>query len=155
LKFFLYSLLYSILFFGCADKDAFSKFHLQEDQTKAIDNVVYSKITDTNTTIGISAVIYLNAVYPQQNNDKERFYVVLYLKNAVDTKDITFSLNNSKNATITQLNSKNQYSHLLKNDATWSKEFLVTFAKEKNKKLHFKINLLDSFESDAIFQKNL
>jgi len=151
LRYIVYSLLYSFLILGCADKDAFSKFHLQEDEALAVDNLKTFFLRDhAKHKDGVVSCLYLNEIYPDKFTENENFYIAYYGL----SKPLSFQLNNISAQTIQKLPPKNEYTHLVDINASWVKQYYVVFPKQNEKKLHLKIQTPQKAMGVVVFQKN-
>ena len=128
MKTFLVFLVFSVLFIGCAEKSAFSRFNMSEKQELGIDSLMNSKVHKGKKVDGVVSVIYLNKVYPKRYKGDEYFYVYLYLKDK-DEKT-TFILNDTNATSIKELSSKNEFTYLTSTDVKWNKYYLVRFEKQ-------------------------
>ena len=155
-------LTFSILFIGCADKNAFSKFKMQEDQELAANSLQGSKVKMGENVEGIFSAIYLNEVYPNVYSVNEYFYVSLYLKekkemydtNTLDDIKLTMKLNGKLPVKIKKLESNNKFSHLASVKSKWRNYYLVAFEKEQTNKISLVLET-DQSSSDALtYQKD-
>jgi len=162
MKYILTILTFWILFTGCADKNAFSKFNMQPDQELSAASLQGSKIKMGENVEGIVTAIYLNKVYPHRYNVNEYFYVYLYLKdekkmydpNTLDEIKLTMKLNGKLRVKIKQLEAKNKFSHLASVQSEWNKYFLVAFEKVDESEISLVLET-DRSSSDAlIYQKD-
>ena len=64
-----------ILFGGCSEKSAFSKFNMSKKQELSANSLQNSKIMSGESVEGIVSVIYLNEVYPEKFADNDYFFV--------------------------------------------------------------------------------
>jgi len=123
-------LTFLILFSGCADKNAFTKFNMSEKEELGADSILNSKVEKGQEVNGIVSVVYLNKVYPEKSFKEEVFYVNFYIKN--DTKNISFMLNEKTALSVKELTSKNVYAFLTPLKTKWSKYYIVKFKKQKD-----------------------
>jgi hypothetical protein len=128
MKTFLIFLIFSIFFAGCAEKSAFSRFHMSEKQELGVDSLMNSKVREGDNVDGVVSVIYLNKVYPETYQEDEYFYVYMYLKNRDD--NISFMINDEKAISVTELPVKNKFTYLTSIDTKWNKYYLVKFKKQ-------------------------
>jgi len=141
----------SVVFQGCSQNTAFDRFTMTQQQKFAENSIQSSKVTYKDEIDGTLNVVYLNEVNKEQYNDKEYFYVYLYLKDK--HPDILFLLNNTPAIHVTQLGAHNQFSNLISFDAPWNKFYLVEFKKQGDKlnfqlqNKHYKSRVLH-FEKD-------
>lgn len=132
-------LTFSLLFIGCVDKNAFSKFDMQPDQELSAMSLQESKIQMDKNIEGVVSAIYLNEVYPNIYTQNEYFYVYFYLKdkkemhdtNSLDEIKLTMKLNGKLPVKIKKLDANNKFSHLISDYSEWRKYFLVAFKKDK------------------------
>ena len=75
MRYILTILTFWLLFMGCADKNAFSKFNMQPDQELGAASLQGTKIKNGDNVEGIFSAIYLNKVYPNVYTVNEYFYV--------------------------------------------------------------------------------
>lgn len=155
-------LTFSLLFLGCADKNAFSKFNMQPDQELSAASLQGSKIKMGENVEGIFSAIYLNKVYPNIYSVNEYFYVYLYLKNekemynpnTLDDIKLTMKLNGKLPVKIKKLDAKNKFSHLASVDSEWRRYYLVAFEKEDMSEISLVLET-DQSSSDALtYQKD-
>lgn len=145
------ALTFLVLFSGCADKNAFAKFNMNEKEELGADSLLNSKVKKGQKVDGIVSVVYLNKVYPKKFAEDEVFYVNFYVKNK--TQLFSFTLNQEKSISVKKLKVENSYSYLTPLKTKWSKYYLVKFKKQKDI-LNFVFHN-DSFESDPlIFEKD-
>ncbi len=145
------TLIFFVLFSGCADKNAFEKFHMSEKEELGADAILNSKVKNAQEVNGIVSVVYLNRVYPKNFPDNEVFYVNFYLKNK--SKDFSFWLNGEKSIFTQELKRDNFYAYLTPLKTKWSKYYLVKFKKQKDI-LSFSLHN-DSFSSNPlVFEKD-
>jgi len=152
-----------LLFLGCADKNAFSKFNMKTDQELGAASLQGSKIKLGEKVEGIVSAVYLNDVYPDIYNTNEYFYVYLYLKdekqmhnpNTLDKIELTMKLDGKLPVKIKKLSHQNKFTHLTSIESEWKKYYLVAFKEEKENSA---INLVlesGQFSSDALtYQKD-
>jgi hypothetical protein len=144
-------LTFLVLFSGCADKNAFAKFHMNEKEELGADSILNSKVKNAQNINGIVSVIYLNKVYPEKFTNEEVFYVNFYLKEK--RKDFSFTLNKEKPISTQKLLVQNHYSFLTPLNTEWSRYYLVKFKKQKDILTFVFHN--DSFGSDPlVFEKD-
>jgi len=150
------------LFTACADKNAFDKFNMQEDQELGAANLQSSKIKMSQNVDGIVSAIYLNKVYPKIYTNDEYFYVYLYLKDKkemfnpkkLDDIKLTMRLNSKLPIKIKQLEAKNKFSHLALVENEWNLYYLVAFKQESEDKISLVLET-DQSRSDAlVYQKD-
>lgn len=161
MKYILLTLTFLLLFTGCADKNAFSKFNMQEDQELSATSLQGSKIKMGEDVEGIFSAIYLNNVYPNIYTLNEYFYVYLYLKeekkmydtNSLDDIKLTIKLNGKLPMKIKKLDAKNKFSHLASVHSEWKRYYLVAFEKEEKNTINLVLET-DQSSSDALtYQK--
>ena len=138
MKSFFIVLTFLLLLWGCADKNAFSKFDLDIKQELTATNLQSSKIMSNGKTEGIFSAIYLNEIYPESFNQNEYFFVYIYMKNkkkmhnpnSLDDIELTLKLNSKLPLKIKKLSHINRFSYLasVKND--WNRYYLVAFNKQ-------------------------
>jgi len=139
MKFLLPILLLMLTFLGCAQKNAFERFHLSDSQELAEDNLQSSKVVNAKAEVtGVVTAVYLNKIKPELYNDYEYFYVYLYAKKKNDA--ITFSLNGSPALLAEELPAQNEFTALTAFNSKWNKYYLVGFAKQQGT-LNLKIQL--------------
>ena len=131
MKSFTIILTFLVLFSGCADKNAFSKFEMNEKQELSANALQRSKIKYTDKVNGIVSTIYLNFVSPKEYSDAEYFYVYTYLKNK--NYEFRFLLNGKEPISIKELPSTNEFTELTSIENKWSKYYLVKFNKQDDK----------------------
>ena len=131
MKTFTIILTFIVLFSGCADKNAFSKFEMNEKQELSANALQRSKIKYADKVNGIVSTIYLNFVSPKEYSDAEYFYVYTYLKNK--NYEFRFLLNGKEPISIKELPSTNEFTELTSIENKWSKYYLVKFNKQDDK----------------------
>ena len=142
----------SVMFSGCADKDAFSKFKLVKDEELAFDNVMFSKVTKEGKVSAVASAVYLNAVYPKRYQ-KEVFYIIIFAKNKKLLENFTLTLNDKKVLVLQKLPPQNEYAHLLRIENRWSNYYLAKFPVQKPGTLTLKITLSNQAKAALTFQK--
>jgi len=162
MKYILTILTFWLLFMGCADKNAFSKFNMQKDQELSAASLQGSKIKMGENVEGIFSAIYLNKVYPNVYTHNEYFYVYLYLKdekkmhdtNTLDDIKLTMKLNGRLPIKIKKLDAKNKFSHLASVESEWMRYYLVAFEKEEENAINLVLET-DQSSSDVLeYQKD-
>ena len=131
MKSFTIILTFLVLFSGCADKNAFSKFEMNEKQELSANALQRSKIKYADKVNGIVSTIYLNIVSPQEYSEDEYFYVYVYVKNR-DYK-FRFLLNEVEASSVEELQPSNKFTELTSVDDNWNKYYLVRFPKQDDK----------------------
>ena len=151
MKTFFIFLVFSILFAGCSNKNAFSRFNMSETQELGADSILNSKIKMGEETNGIVSVVYLNKVSPQTYKQDEYFYVYSYLKDKNATP--SFFLNKQEATSVEELPSSNQFTHLTSIDTKWNKYYLIRFAKQGDI-LKFVLESGQSSSDPLVFEKD-
>jgi hypothetical protein len=131
MKTFLITLLFIVLFGGCAQQNAFEKFKLSHVRELSENSIKSLKIKDGQRVAGIVNVVYLNKVLPKVYKDYEYFYVYYYIKDHNETA--SFTLNAKEPLLREELKNNNEFSYLTSFNAPWSKYYLLGFKKEGNK----------------------
>jgi hypothetical protein len=161
MRYILTILTFSLLFMGCADKNAFSKFNMQPDQELSAASLQGTKIKNGDNVEGIFSAIYLNKVYPNVYTLNEYFYVYLYLKdekkmhdsNTLNEIKLTLKLNGKIPLKVKKLDAKNQFSHLASVHSEWKRYYLVAFEREEESEINLVLET-DQSSSDALtYQK--
>ena len=115
---------------GCAQKNAFERFHISASQELAEDNIKSSKvINEKNEVVGIVTAVHLNKIDSEFYNDHEYFYIYLYAKNKNDKID--FSLNDKPALLAEELPAENEFTNLTSFASKWNKYYLVGFSKQQ------------------------
>jgi hypothetical protein len=163
MKPFLIILIFVIFTTGCADKNAFSKFKMNEAQELSASSLQSSKVKTKDGKIkGIFSAIYLNEVYPKEYFGDEYFYIYMYLKekgegynlDKIQSSRLKLKLNSKTPIEVKQLPHKNRFSDLTGIENEWNLYYLVTFKKERVKKLSIVLES-DQFSSDLlVYQKD-
>ncbi|MFT7004683.1 MAG: hypothetical protein ACJAWW_002048 [Sulfurimonas sp.] len=161
MRYILTILTFSLLFLGCADKNAFSKFKMLPDQELSANSLQSSKIKLGENVAGVVSTIYLNEIYPKVYTANEYFYVYVYLKdgskmydpNTLDDIKLTLKLNNKLPLKIKKLDSKNKFSHLASVNSEWNQYFLIAFEEEKTNKLSLVLENGQSSSDSLVYQK--
>lgn len=152
MRYFLFVLSITLFFGGCSEKDAFSRFKLNEKQELGINSIQSSKIQNQGNVVGIVSVVYLNDIYPKRTPKSEVFYVTLYLKDKTETP--IFTLNGKKPSVwIEQLPSDNEYAHLVNEHIAWNKHYIVSFTPQGDT-LKFKVTSGTYHSSTIVFKKD-
>ena len=146
--------LVSLSIFGCADKDAYSKFNLTKAQEIAFDNVTLAKITDKGETDGVFSALYLNEIYPKRY-DNDTFYVIFYLKQKERLNDFNITLNEQEPLEVKKLPPNNDYTNLLDIKNDWSHYYLIEFDRSDAKNLKLQIELKNGAKASVDFEKTL
>ena len=162
MRYILTILTFSLLFLGCADKNAFVKFKMLPDQELSADSLQSSKIKLGENVVGIVSSIYLNDIYPKVYNTNEYFYVYLYLKdgskmydpNTLDDIKLTLKLNNKLPIKIKLLDANNKFSHLASVRNDWNRYFLIAFEEEKENSLSLVLESGQSSSDSLEYQKD-
>jgi len=162
MKYILIILTFAIIFAGCAEKNAFTKFNMLPDQELSAASLQSSKIKIDDKIDGIVSAIYLNKVYPDIYNKNEYFYVYLYLKdgkemfnpNTLDEIRLTMKLNNKLPVKIKKLSYENKFSHLTSVHSQWRRYFLVAFEEEKESELSLVLESGQSSSDALVYQKD-
>ena len=162
MRYILTILTFSLLFLGCAEKNAFTKFNMQEDQELSAASLQGAKVKMGENIDGIISAIYLNKVYPNVYTGNEYFYVYLYLKNGqemynpntLDDIKLSMKLNGKLPVKIKQLDAKNKFSHLAFVKSPWRRYFLVAFEQTSTSTINLVLET-DQSSSDALtYQKD-
>ncbi|MDQ7045856.1 MAG: hypothetical protein Q9M32_08090 [Sulfurimonas sp.] len=124
------ALVISILFSGCATRNAFSKLDISKEQEAAIENTKSGKIIFDKKVEGIYSAVYLNNVYENTDKTNNYFYISLYLKNKNNYLNIT--LNGEKAIDRRELAQENKYSHLVSLNTQWTSNYLLRFKNNEN-----------------------
>jgi hypothetical protein len=151
MKTFFVFLVFAILFTGCANKNAFSRFNMSEKQELGADSISNSKIKMGDKTRGVLSAAYLNKVFPETYGEDEYFYAYCYLKDKKATP--YFTLNGQKAISIQELPASNQFTHLTSVDAKWNKYYLIRFAKQGDI-LKFSLESGQSSSGLLVFEKD-
>ena len=129
MKTFLTILTILILFQGCGEKNAFSRFKLSEKQELGLNSLQSSKLKNGNQVNGVMSVVYLNQTDPDNFKSGEVFYVFMYTKDRAEA--IEFTLNgHTPSLYVKELTSDNEFTHLTSIDTKWNRYFVVTFEKQ-------------------------
>lgn len=151
----------STLFVSCADKNAFTRFNMQEDQELGAANLQSSKIKMGENLDGIVSVVYLNHVYPKVYTNDEYFYISLYLKDKKEMFDpkklddikLTMKLNSKLPIKIKKLEAANKLSHLTSVYNEWTMYYLVAFKKDDENKISLVLETDQSSSDALVYQK--
>ena len=163
MKFTLTILTFSLLFLGCANKNAFDKFNMQPDQELSAASLQNAKIKSGENVAGVVSVIYLNEVYPKIYNSNEYFYIYLYVKdktqmhnpNTLDDVNLTVKLNGKMPVKVKELSNNNKFSHLVSVNSDWNRYYLVAFEEEeKSSSLSLVVENGQSSSDALIYQKD-
>lgn len=152
----------TLIFTGCSNQNGFTKFELKQTQERALESIQNSKIISGQTIKGVINAIYLNEVYPQSYNEKEYFFISVYLKDAADfydeisyeASDLRITLNDKLPLKIKELPKENQFSGLIDTDNDWKRYYLIAFEKEESKKISLLLTYGMYKSSALIYTKN-
>ena len=161
MKSFLIFLYILLIFSGCADKNAFDKFNMQQDQELSADSLQSSKIKNSDDIDGIVSAIYLNRIYPDIYSGHEYFYLYFYQKDKKEMYDpntqneieLTIKLNSKLPIKVKELSSKNKFSHLTSTNSKWQRYFLIAFEKEDENELSLVLESGQSSSDVLSYQK--
>ncbi len=156
------AILLTLLFSGCSQQNAFTKFSMNKQQELAESSLQSSKITLGENVYGVFSAIYLNEVNPESFNHYEYFYVYIYLKegselhnpNTLEDIELTLKLNDKTPIKIQELESKNRFSYLSSVESKWNRYYLVAF-KPENKNLKLVLHNLEATSTALIYKKEL
>jgi len=151
MKTFFIFLIFSMFFSGCADKNAFARFHMSKEQELGADSILNSKIKAGEEVAGIVSAIYLNQVFPEIYKDGEYFYVFIYLKN--EKASSHFLLNDLKAESVQKLQTSNKFTYLTSVETKWNKYYLVKFPLQANI-LKFIFESDQSSSDPLVFEKD-
>ncbi len=157
MKYIMVILSISILFLGCADKNAFSRFKLKKEQELGMTSLQNSKIKNSKgDTKGVLSVIYLNDVYPKKYKGYEYFYVYFYLNERDKAQDIHFilKLNNKTPISVKKLSNVNEFTNLTSTYNQWNSYYLLKFKEEKSSEIIFMFEDEDMKSDDLIYYKD-
>ena len=127
MKFFLTLITFMMMFQGCGEKNAFSRFHLLEKQELGLNSLQSSKLKDGVAVNGVISVVYLNQINPERFNNSEVFYIFMYTKDK--SLPINFTLNaQNPSFSVKELTRENEFTYLTSVDTEWNRYFIVTFA---------------------------
>lgn len=132
MKYFFTFLIATILFSGCATRNAFSKLEITHEQELSIENTRTGQIKSGLEIGGVFSAVYLNGVYPDIN--KPTFYISSYVKD--ERSDLNITLNQQTPFEITTLPEKNKFAHLSAVKNKWINNYLVTFHSTKNQEIN-------------------
>jgi len=151
------SIVLSLLFLGCADKNAFSRFEMKKEQELGAVNLQNSEIKTKDGEIkGIVSIVYLNNVYPTKYKDYEYFYVYLYLNDKQNLQNINFlmKLNDKTPLSLKKLSSSNEFSNLTSTYNKWTNYYLAKFKQEKESKIKFTIEAEKFKSATMVYDKD-
>ena len=152
MKTFLTALFFLLLLGGCAEKNAFSRFDINEKQEIALNALESSKVQNKNSVNGVVTVVYLNQVEPEKFKNNEVFYVFMYLKDK--SMPVNFTLNGEAPIyTVKELTQYNEFTYLTSTDTPWNRYFLVTFSKQSDI-LKFKMENGKYSSQEMVFEKD-
>ncbi len=162
MRYLLTTLMFVVLFCGCADKNAFTKFNMQTAQELGAASLQGSKIKTADNTEGVVSAIYLNKVYPNIYSVNEYFYVYFYLKyekkmydpNSLEEIELTMKLNNKLPVKIKELSHDNKFSNLALVKSKWRRYFLVAFESEDENELSLVLESGQSSSDALVYQKD-
>jgi len=138
MKFFFTTLIITILFSGCATRNAFSKLDISKKQELSIENIRSGKMKSDTRIGGIFSSVYLNNIYPNEDKNTNNFYISIYIKDK--NQNLTIKLNKELFTDMKELPHANKYSNLLPITSPWTKNYLVSFQNNENKELILKID---------------
>ncbi len=141
------------LFAGCADKTAFSKFHLTKEQEIAVDNIEFGKFVKDSEIFGVVMGVDLKRIYPKRYKNYDAFYIVIAPKRGELLKQIEFKLNDNPLKALKKLKSSNEFSDLIQIKNRWTHYYEVIFF-QKNSSKNLEITLSNGAKATLSFQKN-
>lgn len=125
MKYFLISLIVSVLITGCATRNAFSMLEITPDQELAVENTRSGQIRVDKKVSGVFSAIYLNNVYPNMKEDTNLFYVSVYTKKK--NSDVNITMNGNSPVDIREILYETKLNSLLPIKTAWTKNYLVSF----------------------------
>jgi len=154
LRFFFTAFLILFIFLsGCADKDAFSKFHFTEDEAVAFDNLVIKKVLKDNNLYAVVGAIDLTTLYPQRYKRYETFYIVIFAKDKKYLENFRLQLNKQNILELQKLPPNNEYAHLLQLQNRWSAHYLAKFNKPTSTAMLLSVALANGAKALLAFEK--
>ena len=149
---FLYTIAFLLVTFqGCAQKNAFERFHITPAQELTEENIQSLKIINEKMdVVGVATAVYLNKVEPKVYKKYEYFYIYLYNKNK--NEQATFSLNGVPAFIAENLSANNEFTHLTSFKSKWNNYYFVKFQKQDGI-LHLKVSLGKN-SSTFLFKKD-
>jgi len=151
MKTFFIILVFSTLFLGCSNKNAYVRFDMTKEQEKSVDSLVTSKIKNGNDVNGVVSVVYLNSVLPLSFHNEEHFYVYFYLKEKSFAP--MFLLNETEAISAKKLPNPNEFTSLTSTTTQWNSYYHVTFKKQKNL-LKFMLKSGPFSSNQLVFEKD-
>ena len=151
-----------LLFTACSSQNGFSKFHVQERQERALENIKSSKIIADENIQGIMSAIYLNDIYPLTYNQNEYFLLSFYLKDEATIYDeinyqdskLRITLNEKLPLKIKELEKENRFSDLIGSQNEWRRYYLIAFPKEEVNALTLLLRYGSYASSSLVYLKN-
>jgi len=140
-----------LLFTSCSDKsNAFDFFKFDKNYEKAISYTKTSSLMKSMETEAVISTVYLNKVLPDEYNQKESFFVALYInsdkifydKYLQKQPNYTLTLNGQKAINISELRKDSKLRLLLPIKNDWNEYYLVEF--EKTDKDNLELNIVES-----------
>jgi len=161
MKYILIILTITLSLTSCADKNAFDKFNMQQDQELSADSLQSSKVKNGKNIEGLISAVYLNHVYPNIYNEHEYFYIYIYQKdkkemynpNTQNEIELTIKLNSKLPLKVKKLSSKNKFSHLTSAKSKWQRYFLIAFDKDDKDILNLVLESGQSSSDALSYQK--
>ena len=140
-----------VTFSGCAQKNAFERFHITQSQELTEENIQSLKITNPKMdVVGVITAVYLNKVKPEVYKKYEYFYIYLYDKKK--NEKARFSLNDEPAFISEEIPARNEFTHLTSFESKWNNYYFVKFKKQKGT-LHLKVSLGKN-SSTFLFKKD-
>lgn len=157
------AILFTLLFSGCSQQNAFTKFNMNQQQELSESSLQSSKVILNEEVHGVFSSIYLNEVYPKSFNQYEYFYVYIYLKeesdlhnpNTLDDIELTLKLNGKTPVKIQELDSDNRFSHLSEVRSDWNKYYLVAFEPVEEESLKLVLHNMGATSAALVYEKQL
>lgn len=151
---YLFIIITFFLLFGCADKNAFTKFKMTKIQELSASSIQSTKIESNEGIDGIFSAIYLNEVYPEKYFDNEYFFISLYLKDKQEYIKHNIELNKKFPLSIKKLSFENEFSNLIGAKNSWKDYYFVVFKKENSSRLSIVFESGQSFSAPLVYQKD-
>lgn len=143
MKFFKFSVLFLaiFIFFGCG-KSALVMFDKDEDFQKALQYTEEKQLKNYFQTLAIFRATHLNQVYPQKYNDKEYFFVGIYIqddmkkeKSKINNPQYALTLNGNKFLSYEEVDENNVLHKTMPFVNRWTAYYVVAFDKQESNEM--------------------
>lgn len=143
MKYFLTTITFILLLTNCSYKNAYTQFDMSTEEEKITTNTQSSKITNSDSVIGVFNAVYINNTDKIYFDKEEHFLISIYAKDK--NAKFSYKLNTKSPLKVQELTNIKQYTTYIKHPKKWERHYIVTFKKsEKNLKLILESSGYDS-----------